>query len=156
MQYIRVWAVLFSLVEPVGQMSLGFKSLIVMFVRYLKTQRDMVLFSMFRHHCCSQNILDKRNSSTSGAGRCLGAVVWRLWWCYSLSLCMWMCMRVCIHVPATVSVYMFVCMLMRKGVVLLSYLPVHMCMHTIVIKARSKRASYCPHNEQLETGCNVK
>lgn len=77
----------------------------------------MVLFSMFRHHCCSQNILDKRNSSTSGARRCLGAVVWRLQlYPHSVHVNVHACVRT--HVPATVSVNMFVYMLMRKGVVL--------------------------------------
>lgn len=68
----------YPVIEPVGQMSQRSESLIVIFLRYLKSQWNMVLFFMFRHHCCSQNILDKRNSSTSGAVRCLGAVVWRL------------------------------------------------------------------------------
>lgn len=73
--------------EPVGQMSPGFKSLIVVFVRYLKTQWDMV----FRHLCCSQNILDKRNSSPSGARKCLGAIVCHLQQYFFFSVCACKC-----------------------------------------------------------------
>lgn len=150
-QYIIiVWHVLFSHVEPVGQMSRGSKSLIVMFVRYLKTQWDMVLFSMFRHHCCSQNILDKRNRQHFRGSEMPGSCCLA-----SLVILFPRTMHVNVHVPATVSVYMFAYMLMRKGVVL-SPACVYVCTHAIVIKPHSKWASHCPHNEHLETDCNVK
>lgn len=95
------------------------------------------------------NILDKRNSNTSGARRCLRAVVWLFFSHIIPSLCA--CVCVCVYACACNCFCLHVCLYayaQRCGFIMSL---VCRCRHTIVIKAHGKRASYWPHNEH----CNV-